>query len=138
MQWYLYTGLMWNDNNDTINSTNDNNDSTNRTTTTTLPVKTVTDQFGPDQGTGAMCFQRDQMSLGATKLDIFTPEGDRAQHLSFVTHEAAVDDVSTFVASDGTVCTTLNLTAQGRTLSVSLWGVTLDALATAVEAAQRS
>jgi hypothetical protein len=107
-------------------------------TTPILTVKRVTEQFGPDQGTGVMRFQLDEMSLGATKFDIFTPEDGRAQHLSFDTHGAVLDDVTAYGARDGNVCTTLNLTVRGRTLSVSLWGVTLDALATAVEAAQRS
>jgi hypothetical protein len=82
-------------------------------------------------------FTRDKLEADGVKLEVFTPTEDRPQHLHFTAWNTEVRDVNVFLASTGEVCTTLRLTVGERNVEVSLWGVTLDTLASAIEAAQR-
>jgi hypothetical protein len=103
----------------------------------TLLVEHVTDHFDD----GALSFTRDKVEMGTTfKAEVYTPDSGRQQHVQVTTwgHTSATKvAVDPFVGSDGAVCTTVRLTVDGRTVDLSMWGVTLDALAVAVEAAQR-
>ncbi len=98
-----------------------------------LPVVHVTDTLD----SGSMPFTRDKLELGPIKMEVYTPEA-RPQHVSMVTWgKTTIDRIDPFLASTGEVCTTLHLDVDGRSIDLALWGVTLDALASAVEAAQR-
>lgn len=81
-------------------------------------------------------FTRDKLEAGGVKLEVFTPV-NRQQHLHLTAWDAKLDAVDPYVDSTGKACTTLRLVVDGRTVDLALWGVTLDALAVAVEAAQR-
>ncbi len=81
-------------------------------------------------------FTRDKLEAGGVKLEVFTPV-NRQQHLHLTAWDAKLDAVDPYVSGTGEVCTTLRLVVDGRTVDLALWGVTLDALAVAVEAAQR-
>lgn len=109
----------------------------NDTTVPTLPIEHVTDRF---EDSTTVPFTRDKIEMGSTfKAEVYTPD-ERQQHVQVTTWgdssttKVAVDQ---WVAGTGETCTTLHLTVGGRTVDLSLWGVTLDALAVAVEAAQR-
>lgn len=101
-------------------------------TITTLPVQHVTDHFSE----GSLDFKRDKMSLGHTDFDVYTPADGRDQHMHFGTWKASLVGVTNIVTSGGETCTTINLVVDGRSIEIALWGVSIDTLAVAVEAAQ--
>ena len=113
----------------------------NDTITRPLPVNhTVAEQFGPEQGTGTLRFKRDKLEVGTTHFQVFSPDDGRPQHSDMATWGTKIESITEYRASDdGQTCVTLNLeTHRGGTVQVALWGVTLDTLASAVEAGHRS
>ena len=110
-------------------------------TITTRPVNhIVSEQFGPEQGTGTLRFKRDALEIGNTKFQVYSPDDERGQHSDLGTWGTVIENISEYRASDSDhTCVTLHLdTNRGGTVQVALWGITLDTLASAVEAAQRA
>jgi hypothetical protein len=85
-------------------------------------------------------FSVDTLAVGSTEARVFTPDNGR-QHASYSTFGAEIREITTFTSSEGLASVTLELDINRdrgvRSVSVTLWGVTLDTLASAVEAAQR-
>ena len=110
-------------------------------TITTRPVNhIVSEQFGPEQGTGTLRFKRDALEIGNTKFQVYSPDDEREQHSDLCTWGTVIENISEYRASDGDhTCVTLHLdTNRGRHRPGGPVGITLDTLASAVEAAQRA
>lgn len=82
-------------------------------------------------------FTRERLAIAGTKLEVYLPD-ERTPHSQVTLWDAKLGAVDGYVDNlDGNVCTTLKFKVNGQTVDISLWGVTLDSLAVAVDAAQR-
>jgi hypothetical protein len=78
---------------------------------------------------------------GGVCVHAFNPDEDRRAHLSLGIHDATIERIDSFQASSNLPAdrsVTLSVVDdKGVSVEVTLWGCTLDTLASAVEAAQR-
>lgn len=84
-------------------------------------------------------FACETLTFGHSQFQVFSPNDERPKHASLRVwgNEVTLAKVDAFTASTGEQCLTLRLRVDGGTVDLNVWGVTLDTLATAVEAAQR-
>lgn len=105
-------------------------------TITHKPIIRMTEHLGDQYP-----FTCDSLAVGSIEARVFTPENGR-QHVSMRTHGTVIHKITPFTASDGSTCVTLDLEIDkpmgARSVEITLWGITLDTLASAVEAAQRA
>ena len=104
---------------------------------------TTNRRFAASTETFSDCDGFDMLSIGTRLSEVtvtaYNPHQDRPSHLSVRTHDVTDVRVDTFTTDRGEPSVTIRTRNEhGVDVEFTVWGVTLDTLASAVEAASRA